>query len=109
MNYDDNMYNYIKMNCVYVVCFYRIGYGPANVKMAGCYTDVINSINRIKELFGNKISFANNNKIIYGKGLCGWINKYDIGDNNYFGLNMNQPHNPISIELINLEYQEQYN
>jgi hypothetical protein len=94
---------------VYIVCFYRIGYGPANVKMSGCYLEEEIAIFRIKQLFGNKLSFSNNNKIVYGNGLCGWINKYDIGENNYYGLNINQPHNPISIELPNLEYQEQYN
>jgi hypothetical protein len=99
----------IKMSYVYVVCFYRIGYGSANVKMGGCYIDEQQAILRIHKLFGNKLSFSNNNKIVYSKGLCGWINKYDIGDNNSFGLNINQPHNPISIEISNLEYQEQYN
>ena len=85
------------IECVYVVCFYKQCYGPASVKIAGTYLQKDKAISRIIEIFENEIQLAKNNTIVYGRGMCGWINKNIIGDYTYFGLNINQPYHPIQI------------
>ncbi len=80
------------MNNIYIVCFYTSETGPSEVKIAGCYLEAEKANNRLKQLVGCNISKSNDNKIIYNNGICGWINKYSIGDNDNFKFNINQPH-----------------
>ena len=86
--------------CVYIVVFYMQSYGPASVKIAGTYINKDDALNRIFNIFGKNYRLSNNNTIIYSKnGLCGWINKNNIGDYNNFNLNINQPYNSIQLCL----------
>ncbi len=86
------------LDCVYIVVFYRQTYGPASVKIAGTYLNKDDALNRIYKIFGKDYTLANNNTIIYSKnGLCGWVNKNNIGDYNKFNLNINQPYNSIQL------------
>ena len=85
------------MSELYAVLFYRNCHGSADVKLGGVYNTPDEAINRIYNLFGNiKPSYKN---AVYSENgtYCGWINKIKIGDNNYFGLNINQQSNSIPI------------
>jgi len=86
------------MNCLYLVMFYEMGYGSANVKLGGVYNNPEDAINRIYNLLGDNLKKLYNNAVMsHNNSLCGWINKVDQGDINDFSLNINQQHNSIKI------------
>jgi len=86
------------MNDIYLVMFYEVGYGSANVKLGGVYNNTDEAINRIYNLFGFNLQKNYNNAVFSSDSrFCGWINKVSIGDINNFSLNINQQNNSIKI------------
>ena len=85
------------MTELYAVLFYKNHYGAANVKLGGDYNTPDEAISRIYNLFGNIKSGYKNAVYSENGTYCGWINKIKIGDNNYFGLNINQQSDSIPI------------
>ena len=83
---------------VYMVLFYRNGPGTANVKLGGVYNSPQEAIDRINKLFGKNIKKSYKNSVSSETGAyCGWINRMKIGDNNFYGLNINQQWDSIPI------------
>ena len=86
------------MTYLYLVMFYEVGFGTANVKLGGIYGNPEDAISRINNLFGNNLKKSYNNAVMScNNRLCGWINKVEQGDINEFSLNINQQNNSIKI------------
>lgn len=83
---------------VYAVLFYRVSPKPADVKLGGVYNSPKDAIDRIHKLFGKNIKPGYSNSVHSETGsYCGWINRLKIGDNNFYGLNVNQQWDSIKI------------
>jgi PDZ domain-containing secreted protein len=81
-----------------MVCFYKDNNNYANVKFAGLYNNKNDAIERITNLFNGDIYEHINNTVINNNGrIIAWVNEVNIGDNNNFNLNINQPFNSISL------------
>ncbi len=85
------------MNSFYMVCFYKQINNYANVKFGGLYNNKNDALNRISSLFGNVTPNINNTLISENGQFITWVNEVNVGDNNNFNLNINQPFNSISL------------